>query len=65
MSRPNFAVMAFILYKVFFKPVLKVLDGRSNKINSALDNAERREQEAKDIDFVVVRENVGGVWCRE
>ncbi|MBN1579291.1 MAG: F0F1 ATP synthase subunit delta [Anaerolineae bacterium] len=45
----NFAVMAFVLYKVFFKPVLKVLDERSNKISTALDDAERREREAKNI----------------
>jgi F-type H+-transporting ATPase subunit b len=45
----NFAVMAFVLYRVFFKPVLKVLDERSSKINGALDEATRREKEAKEI----------------
>lgn len=43
----NFAVMAFILYKVFFKPVLKAMDARSARITSALDQAEKREKQAQ------------------
>lgn len=45
----NFAVMAFILARFFFKPVVRILDERSKKVTSALDEAQRREKEATEI----------------
>jgi len=42
----NFLVMVFILARFFFKPVVRILDERSKKVTSALDEAERREKEA-------------------
>lgn len=42
----NFLVMVAILTKFFFKPVVKILDERSKKVTSALEEAERREREA-------------------
>ncbi len=42
----NFLVMVAILTKFFFKPVVKILDERSKKVTSALDEAERQEREA-------------------
>jgi F-type H+-transporting ATPase subunit b len=45
----NFLVMAAILTRFFFKPVVRILDERSKKVTSALDEAQRREQEAAEI----------------
>jgi F-type H+-transporting ATPase subunit b len=45
----NFIVMALILYRFFFKPVVKVLDERSKKVTSALDEAEQRERQAAEM----------------
>jgi len=43
----NFAAMAFILNKVLFKPVLKVLDDRQNMINAVHRQAWEAKQEAE------------------
>lgn len=43
----NFLVMVFILFRFFFKPVIKALDDRAKRVTSALDEAARREQEAE------------------
>ena len=45
----NFVVMAVILTRFFFKPVIRILDERSKKVTSALDEAERREHEATEL----------------
>jgi F-type H+-transporting ATPase subunit b len=45
----NFIVMAVILTRFFFKPVIKILDERSKKVTSALDEAERRERQAAEM----------------
>lgn len=45
----NFMVMAFILTRFFFKPVVRILDERSKKVTSALDEAEQREREAAEM----------------
>jgi len=45
----NFVVMAVILTRFFFKPVIKILDERSKKVTSALDEAEQRERQAAEI----------------
>jgi F-type H+-transporting ATPase subunit b len=42
----NFGVMVFILHRVFFKPVVRILDERSQRVTEALEEAERREREA-------------------
>jgi F-type H+-transporting ATPase subunit b len=42
----NFVVMVFILSRVFFKPVVRILDERSQRVTEALEEAERREREA-------------------
>jgi F-type H+-transporting ATPase subunit b len=44
----NLAVMLFILYRLFFKSVLRALDKRSTTVTRALDEAERRTREAID-----------------
>jgi F-type H+-transporting ATPase subunit b len=44
----NFLVMVFILTRFFFKPVLRVLDERSKRVTSALDEAEKRERDAAE-----------------
>ncbi|MBN1934651.1 MAG: F0F1 ATP synthase subunit B [Anaerolineae bacterium] len=43
----NFAVMVFILFRFFFKPVVKALDDRAKRVTNALDEAARREREAE------------------
>lgn len=45
----NFVVMAVILTRFFFKPVIRILDERSKRVTSALDEAENREQEATEM----------------
>jgi F-type H+-transporting ATPase subunit b len=44
----NLAVMALILYRLFFKSVLRALDERSKSATSALDSVERKEREAAE-----------------
>lgn len=41
----NFLILLFILNKVLFKPLLKVLDERKNKIATSLKEAERISEE--------------------
>lgn len=43
----NFAVMAFILNKLLFKPVMKLLDDRQNMIDSIHRQAQEAKQEAE------------------
>jgi len=45
----NFLVMVLILTRFFFKPVVRILDERSRKVTTAMDEAQRREQEAVEI----------------
>ena len=45
----NFLVLAFLLFKFLFKPVMRLLDERAKKVTYALDEAERREQEAEEL----------------
>jgi len=40
----NFLVLLFILYKVLYKPVLKMLDERQTKIEASLKHAEQIEK---------------------
>jgi F0F1-type ATP synthase membrane subunit b/b' len=44
----NLAVMVLILYRLFFKSVLRALDKRSKSATSALDKVERQEREAAE-----------------
>jgi F-type H+-transporting ATPase subunit b len=45
----NFVIMAVILTRFFFEPVIKILDERSKRVTSALDEAEQREREAAEM----------------
>lgn len=40
----NFAIVAFILYFFALKPIFKVMDERSNKIEKGVENAEKAKQ---------------------
>jgi F-type H+-transporting ATPase subunit b len=40
----NFAIVAFVLYFFALKPVFKVMDERSNKIEKGVENAEKAKQ---------------------
>jgi F-type H+-transporting ATPase subunit b len=42
----NFGIMVFILSRVFFKPVVRILDERAEQVTRALQEAEEREQKA-------------------
>jgi F-type H+-transporting ATPase subunit b len=44
----NFVIMVVILTRFFFKPVVRILDERSKRVTSALDEATRREKEAAE-----------------
>jgi F-type H+-transporting ATPase subunit b len=45
----NFLAMVFILTRFFFRPVLRILDERSKRVTSALDDAQQREKEAAEL----------------
>ena len=45
----NFVVMALILTRFFFKPVVHALDERSKRVVGALEEAERHEQQAHEM----------------
>jgi F-type H+-transporting ATPase subunit b len=45
----NFVVMVFVLWRFFFKPVIRILDERSKKVTSALDEADRKQSEAEGM----------------
>ena len=45
----NFVVMAVILTRFFFKPVIKALDERSTRVTGALEEAERQQREAAEM----------------
>ena len=42
----NFGIMVFVLSRVFFKPVVRILDQRSEQVTKGLREAEEREQKA-------------------
>ena len=46
----NFLVLLFVLYKLLYRPVLKILDSRSNKINESLTKAEEITKEFKAME---------------
>jgi F-type H+-transporting ATPase subunit b len=43
----DFVVMAFILWRFLFKPVVRILDERSARVTGALDDAEQKQQSAE------------------
>ena len=44
----NFLIMVFILSRVFFKPVVRILDQRSEQVTRALREAEEHERKAAE-----------------
>ena len=44
----NFGIMVFILSRVFFKPVVRILDERAQQVTKALQEAEEREKKATE-----------------
>jgi F-type H+-transporting ATPase subunit b len=45
----NFGILFFLLWKFGYKPMLKLLEDRKNKIESGLENAARAEEKLKEI----------------
>jgi F-type H+-transporting ATPase subunit b len=45
----NFVIMAFILWRFLFKPVVRILDERSARVTSALDEAQQKRQAAEEM----------------
>jgi len=45
----NFLILAFLLAKFLFRPLVRVLSERAKRLTHALDEAEMREEEAKRI----------------
>ncbi|MBN1640963.1 MAG: F0F1 ATP synthase subunit delta [Anaerolineae bacterium] len=43
----NFAVMAFILWRFLFRSVIRILDERSDRVRSEMEEAERKRDEAE------------------
>lgn len=46
----NFVIVLLVLYKFAYKPILKVLNERTNKIEKGLKDAEKAQKELADID---------------
>ena len=46
----NFGIIFFILAKLLFKPILKILDARANKIADAMTAAEKSLKELENIE---------------
>jgi F-type H+-transporting ATPase subunit b len=46
----NFAIVLFVLWKWAWKPILKVLDDRSRRIEQSVNDAKRIEEEMKLLD---------------
>ena len=46
----NFGVILFVLNKVLYKPVMKMLDDRAKKINDGMAAAEKNLKEAGEIE---------------
>lgn len=45
----NFAVLVFVLWKFGYKPILKFLDERKNKIEQGILDAQKAEERLKEI----------------
>ncbi|GHU21225.1 ATP synthase subunit b [Spirochaetia bacterium] len=45
----NIGILYFVLRKILFKPVTKFIEGRSKKIQDALDQSEQETKEAKAL----------------
>ncbi|MEA3293331.1 MAG: F0F1 ATP synthase subunit B [Patescibacteria group bacterium] len=45
----NFAILLFLLKKLLYKPILKILEERRNKINEGLKRAEEIETKVNEI----------------
>lgn len=45
----NFVIMAFILWRFLFKPVVRILDERSARVTGALTEAEQKRQAADEM----------------
>jgi len=46
----TFAIVAFVLYKIAWKPILAALDAREERIRSSLDDARRAREEIENIE---------------
>jgi len=45
----NFLILAFLLFKFLFRPLMRLLAERAGRVTQALDEAERREREAEEM----------------
>ncbi len=45
----NFAILLFLLTKFLYKPLIKLLDGRREKVKSEIDSAARTKEEADEL----------------
>ena len=46
----NFSILLFVLYKFAYRPVLKMLDDRTDKIEKGLADAEKSQKKLKEIE---------------
>ena len=46
----TFAIVAVVLYKIAWKPILAALDAREQRIRSSLDDARRAKEELENIE---------------
>lgn len=46
----NFAILVFVLWRFAYKPILKFLDDRKNKIEEGIKNAEQASQKLVEIE---------------
>lgn len=45
----NFFVLLFLLQKLFYRPVMKIMEERQQKIEDSISNAERKNEEAQEL----------------
>lgn len=45
----NFFVLLFLLQKMFYRPVMKIMEERQQKIEDSISNAERKNEEAQEL----------------
>jgi F-type H+-transporting ATPase subunit b len=49
----NFSVLLFLLYRFAYKPIVKLLDERAEKIRTSLDQAEKLRQESDEAQLAI------------
>ena len=58
----NFTILLAILYMVGYKPIMRILDQRSERIRGSLDEAERTRKESEERQAEMQKELAQAGW---